>query len=404
MSSRSKRLLVGVLLLAILLTAVSARAADNESGDPDAIGHSADGYYLNFEPLGSLELPRLFFVREADGSLGFDVYGSTYAALERGPYTLADADGNVLAARDMQELLHGGEGEHKYLYFPVVRAEGDVIIDFSISRQLTFVFLSAILLVILALSLARRYKRGIGRDVAPQGTWQNMMEVFLIFLRDEVAKPAVGPKYRKYLPYLFSVFFFILLGNLLGLVPWGVTATSNIMVTATLAGFTFVITQFAGTKDYWKHIFNPPGVPAMVKPFLVPVEFIGLFTKPLALAFRLFGNMVSGHLVIISLVGLIFIFTAQFNAWVGLGVAAIASVPLTVFIFVLKIGISFIQAYIFTMLSALFIGLALEEHDHEEHEMHTHDEILDRTKHYDPNKQDLVTDAEGQTALTQPAG
>jgi len=187
-------------------------------------------------------------------------------------------------------------------------------------------------------------------------------------LRDEVTKPTIGERWKTYFPYVATVFFFILLGNLIGLVPWGVTATSNIMVTGTLAAFTFVLTQFAGTKEYWQHIFNPPGVPVFVKPFLVPVEFIGLFTKPLALAFRLFGNMLSGHLVIVSLIGLIFIFAAQLGTGVGYATIFI-SVPLTVFIYVLKLAISFIQAYIFAILSALFIGLAIEEHEHvgEEH-------------------------------------
>ena len=194
------------------------------------------------------------------------------------------------------------------------------------------------------------------------------MEVIIAFIRDDIAKASIGEKYRRYVPYLLTVFFFILLGNLLGLVPWGVTATSNIMVTGALAVITFLITQFSGTKDYWKHIFWPPGVSVPIKLILIPVEFLGIFTKPIALAFRLFGNMISGHLAIVSILGLIFITTAKINAWVGAFVFVPFSMALTIFIFLLKILVSFIQAYIFTMLSAVFIGLAAEEHHHDEHD------------------------------------
>ncbi len=352
-------------LLLLVLAAIGgpavAFAADDASGDPDAIGHSADGYYLDFSPLPRVELPRIFLVN-GPGGIGFDVFPTTRAALESGRYTLGDAAGNIMVENDLAEAL---STDHHY-YFPVIPVEGSIIVDFSITRQLVFVFLSAILVVLMSLLLARRYRKH-GADSAPRGTFQNMMEVIIMFIRDEVARPTIGDQYRKYLPYLITVFFFILIGNLLGLFPWGVTATSNIMVTGALAMVTFAFTQIAGTKDYWKHIFWPPGIPTAVKFILIPVEVLGLFTKPFALAFRLFGNMVSGHLVILSILGLAFIFAAQFGAGVGWGMAAFVSVPLTIFIYMLKLAVSLIQAYVFTMLSSLFIGLAIEEHDdHEE--------------------------------------
>jgi F-type H+-transporting ATPase subunit a len=201
-----------------------------------------------------------------------------------------------------------------------------------------------------------------------------MMEALIIFIRDEVAKPTIGDKYRKYLPYLLSVFLFILLGNLIGLLPWGVTATSGIAVTGALALITFSITQLAGSRDYWMHIFNPPGVPGFVKPIIIPVEILGLFTKPITLAVRLFANMLSGHLVIVSLLGLIFIFTAKIGTVAGWG-SILVAVPMTIFIYMLKILVSIIQAYIFTMLSALYFGLAVEEHGHGAHD-HEHGEAL----------------------------
>lgn len=351
-----------LVVLVGTLMPLAVSAAESEGGDPDAIGHSADGNYLDLSPWGKFELPRLLLVNVEEGGVRFDVFSSTKKALESGRYTLGDAAGNVLVEADLAEAL---STDYHY-YFPLVPVNGSVIIDLSITRQLLFVFIAAVLLLILGLALASRYKRH-GRESAPRGVFQNMMEVIIIFIRDEVAKPTIGERYRRYLPYLLSVFLFILIGNLMGLLPWGVTATSNIMVTATLAMFTFVITQFSGTKEYWQHIFWPPGIPVFVKPILIPVEILGLFTKPFALAFRLFGNMVSGHLVILSILGLAFIFAAQFGSGVGWAMAAFVSVPLTIFIYILKIAVSLIQAYVFTMLSALFIGLAIEEHEHHEH-------------------------------------
>ena len=355
------RLIVLLSLLAVV--AVPGRAA-GEGGDPDAVGHSADGYYLDFNPLGTVELPRLFLVRRADGGLGFDAFWSTHAALESGRYGLVDDAGEPVAEEIIEELIAG----HEHIYFPLTPENGgEVIIDFSITRQLVFVFISALLLLWIALRLAARYKKGVGRETAPKGTWQNLMEVVIVFVRDDIARPALGEHTPRYLPYLLSVFLFILIANLLGLVPWGVTATSGIAVTAALATFTFVITQFAGTKEYWQHMLNPPGMPLFVKFILVPIEFIGVLTKPIALAFRLFGNMVSGHLVIVSLLGLIFIFTYQFGTGVGVG-SIFLSVPLTIAIYMLKLAVAAIQAYVFTILSAVFIGLTIEEHGHAETE------------------------------------
>ncbi len=370
----------GFLLLVLLLAAFAggrpAFAAEDEgTGDPNAIGHSADGYYWEV-PFAKIELPRLFLVRRPDGALGFDAFLTTHGALESPHYTLGTGVVGTTTAEASTASLTTDQVEwavenHEHTYFPVVYAEpgGRILVDFSITRQLLFVFFSALLLLAIGLSLAARYKKGIGRDVAPHGTWQNMLETVIVFIRDDVAKPAIGKKYHKYLPYLLSAFFFILIGNLLGLVPWGVTATSSIMVTASLAFCTFMVTQFAGTRDYWRHIFWPPNVPVPIKFILIPVEFIGLFTKPLALAFRLFGNMVSGHLVIVSILGLIFIFAAQLGAGVGIGMIFV-SVPLTIFIFLLKLMVCFVQAYIFTTLSAVFIGMASEEHTHDAHHEH----------------------------------
>jgi len=186
----------------------------------------------------------------------------------------------------------------------------------------------------------------------------------VIFVRDEIALANIGPaKYMKYTPYLLTAFFMILFMNLFGLMPWGVTSTADVIVTAALAMFTFVITQFAGSKDYWKHVFAMPGVPKMMLVILTPVEILGLFTKPFALTVRLFANMSSGKMLVYSVLGMIFIFGDLFGPAVGIG-SSLVWVSFTIFIYAIKVFAAFLQAYIFTMFSALYIGIAAEEHDH----------------------------------------
>jgi F-type H+-transporting ATPase subunit a len=343
-------------------------AGGGDDGDPDAIGHSADGVYLDFSPLGKVELPRIFLVREADGGMSLDFYGTTHSALDSGEYGLV-ATGEVESVMIAEEEVKRIVDDHAHIYYTMAptNTSRHVIVDLSVTRQMVFVLLCGIILLFLGLSTASRYKKGIGRETAPRGGFQNAMEALVLFIRDDVAIPTIGKeKHARYLPYLVSVFIFILLGNLIGLLPWGVTATSGISVTGALALVTFAITNLSGTKDYWKHVFNPPGVPVLIKPIIIPVEVLGLFTKPITLAVRLFANMLSGHLVIVSLLGIIFIFTARIGTVAGIGSIFIA-VPMTLFIYLLKILVSIIQAYIFTMLSALYFGMAVEEHHHEEH-------------------------------------
>jgi F-type H+-transporting ATPase subunit a len=163
----------------------------------------------------------------------------------------------------------------------------------------------------------------------------------------------------------------ILFMNLFGLMPWGVTSTADVMITAVLALFTFSITQLAGSREYWKHVFLMPGVPKLMLIIITPVEILGLFTKPFALTVRLFANMVSGKLLVYSIIGMIFLFAEMFGDWAGIG-SAVIWVPFTLFIYAIKIFASFLQAYIFTMFSALFIGLAAADHDHEHEHQHAH--------------------------------
>jgi F-type H+-transporting ATPase subunit a len=373
-------------LAALLAFAAPIQAAE-EDDKLDAIGHTMDGNYLDFSPFGKVELPRIFLVRDAEGALGFEVYGSTLGALESGRYAVVREAEAVGAQADVAvrdgEVVPGGDapfgaGEppsaeltvaqeafdyNVYLSSGIARVDGEVVLDFSITRHLILAVIAVLLLTFVLSSVAGRYKRGVGRTEAPRGKLQNLVETFVIYIRDEIARPSIGPKTDRYLPYILTVFFFILTVNLLGLVPFSATATANLTVTAVLAIFTFFVTQFAGTRDYWMHIFWPPGIPWFVKPILVPIEIVGLFIKPFALAVRLFANLTAGHLIILNLIGLIFVVSGIFGAVAGYG-TVLPSLLLTLFIYVVEILVAFIQAYVFTLLSAVFIGMAAAEHEH----------------------------------------
>ena len=238
------------------------------------------------------------------------------------------------------------------------------VYDFSLTRNVVQMILSLALLVWIMLSIAKKYKNGQGVTSAPKGS-QSLLEPIIIFIQDEVAKPNLGHKYRKYLPYLLTIFFFILINNLVGLIPGTANVTGNIAFTMVLAAISFIVILFSSNKHYWGHIFWPPGIPIWAKFILIPVEILGIFTKPFALMIRLFANMVAGHIIIICLISLIFIF-GQLNAAIGWGVSPV-SIGFTIFIYFIEILVAFIQAFIFTMLTAVFIGQAREgEHHHEE--------------------------------------
>ena len=247
------------------------------------------------------------------------------------------------------------------------------IYDFSITKNVFAIFFSATLIIIIFVSVARSYKRRAG--MSPKGL-QSAMEPLILFVRDDIAKAAIGPKYERYTPYLLTLFFFIFFNNLMGLIPifpFGANVTGNLAVTGIMALFTFVITTFSGNKDYWKHIFNTPGVPWWLKipiPLMPIVEFMGIFTKPFVLMVRLFANITAGHIIILGFMSLIFIF-ANMKDYLGLAVAPL-SIAFGIFMGLLEILVAFIQAYVFTLLSALYFGMAIEEHHHDHAEEHAH--------------------------------
>lgn len=226
--------------------------------------------------------------------------------------------------------------------------------DFSISKNVASMILVSILLVIVFINVARSYKKNPGR---PKGI-QAFLEPVILFIKNDIVYPSLGNHTDKFLPYLLTVFFFILFNNLMGIIPFfpgGANATGNIAVTLTLALFTFLVINIFGNKHYWKHTFWMSGVPVFVKPILAIVELMGIIVKPVALTIRLFANITAGHIIILSLVGLIFLFQ-----WVMTPVSFI----FVLFMDCLELLVAFLQAYIFTMLSAVFIGISTEEQHH----------------------------------------
>lgn len=242
--------------------------------------------------------------------------------------------------------------------------------DMSLTKNATSIMLSCIIIFLLFMSVAKAYTRRQGQ--APKG-FQSLIEPLVIFVRDDIAKDNIGEKkYKKYVPFLLTVFFFIWINNLLGLIPifpGGANVTGSISVTMSLALMVLVITTLSGTKDYWRHIFAMPGVPIGVLFILTPIEILGVFLKPFVLMVRLFANMTAGHIIALAFFSLIFIFGEMSPAG-GYGVA-LFSLAFTIFMGVLELLVAFLQAYVFTLLTAMYFGGAAEEHDHS-HD-HAHD-------------------------------
>ena len=250
----------------------------------------------------------------------------------------------------------------------LVALDGRRFYDLSITKNVASLFIGVVLLLSVFLTAARHYRDDPLK--VPRGM-QLFFEPIILFVRDEIARPNIGEKkYERFMPYLLTVFFFIWFNNLMGLLPGAANLTGNISVTLSLAIFTFVITTINGTRDYWKHIFNTPGVPWWLKfpiPIMPVVELIGMFTKPFSLMVRLFANISAGHIIIMSLIALVFIFKSIYIGPV--------SVLFGLFMIMLELLVAFIQAFVFTLLSAIYFGLASEEHEHE-HDEEEHMQIV----------------------------
>jgi len=279
---------------------------------------------------------------------------------------------HVSDSNDYEFELPLNEGQNPVIHLPKIlidlkpgacQAEHPSLLegcaDLSITKHVVMMWIASLLLLVVALALSNRDKK----KLVPHGAMPNIVELLVLFVRDEIAMKTIGKEHgRRYTPYLLSAFFFILFMNLLGLLPWMATATGNIGVTLGMALCTFILTQAAsiraaGLGTYLKHLTG--GVHPLLWPIMIPVEVLGLFTKPFALTMRLFANMVAGHIVIFFLLGLIFIMNSTLLAAV--------SVPFAIGIYFLELFVAFLQAYIFTMLSGLFIGMgvAIAHHDHD---------------------------------------
>ena len=263
--------------------------------------------------------------------------GESYYKLDHGKIYKTDAEGKITF----------DENHH---------ATNETPLDFSITKSVVSIIVTAVLMFFLFKSLASSYRKngliaqGIGRFFEP----------IVLYVRDEIAIPNIGEKYyKKYMSYLLTLFFFIWFLNLFGLTPLGINVTGNIAITFCLALITFVITNFTAKKEYWKHIFWMPGVPTIMKFALAPIELLGVFIKPFSLMIRLYANISAGHIVLMSLVALIFIF----KNWIGSSLSFVLAFSISI----IEILVALLQAYIFTVLSAMYFGLAVEEQDHEGH-------------------------------------
>ncbi len=262
----------------------------------------------------------------------------------------------------------------------IVDAAGEIDIfaskkvwDFSITKNVASLFISIFILLLVFLTSAAAYKK-TGIKSAPKGL-QSFMEPIILFVRDEIAIPNIGTKrFERYMPFLLTIFFLILVNNFLGLIPvfpGGANVSGNIAFTMTLAVFVFIVVNLSSNKNYWEHIFWMPGMHWSMKLFLAPIELIGVFNKPISLMIRLFANITAGHILVLSLVCLIFIFKTIY--------ASVIAVPFVVFIGLIELLVAFLQAYIFTMLTAMYIGMATEEAHHVNHD--TNGNVSEITHH-----------------------
>lgn len=315
--------------------------------------HVMDAYEWHIMTIGkthiSIPLPVILYTREKGLSVFFSSkfhHGTHaykgYILAEEGPHK-----GKIVQA--------GPDG--------TLNEDAPLPVDLSITKTVAAMLVSLILILLIFIPLAKKYLKNPGK--APSG-FQSLIEPVILFVRDDIAIPSIGiHRYEKFMPFLLTAFFFILINNLMGLVPippGGANVTGNIAVTAFLAVFTFLITTFSTNKNYWKHIFNAPGVPWWLKfpiPLMPFIELLGVFTKPLVLCIRLFANILAGHFIALSFIVMIFIF-GQIHWIAGYG-SSIVSVLFYVFMTMLELLVSFIQAYVFTLLSAIYFGMAREE-------------------------------------------
>jgi F-type H+-transporting ATPase subunit a len=361
--------------LIIAIISLSARVNAQEQNDGEKkfnageliIEHVADSHEWHIlgehENAVAVPLPVIVYNKER----GVDCFmSSNFHHGQKTYHGYKLEDGKIAAVNEMEETDAKAATVNESLT--------EDTIDLSITKNVAALFVSLILMCWIFISVAKSYRRRTGET--PKGM-QALVEPLIVFVRDDVAKGSIGPRYEKYVPYLLTVFFFILINNLLGLIPiipGGANVTGNIAITGTLAVLTFIITTFSSNRHYWRHIFAMPGVPIPILIILTPIEILSMFLRPFVLMIRLFANMSAGHIIALSFFSLIFIF-GEMSAGVGYGVSVV-SVAFVIFMSLLELLVAFLQAYVFTLLSAIYFGAAMEEHDthHDEnnHEEHPH--------------------------------
>ncbi|MDQ3110452.1 MAG: F0F1 ATP synthase subunit A [Bacteroidota bacterium] len=352
--------------------------------DPDA--HSADSVHAQVAPAAEHTgehkkafNPGKMIIEHISDNHEWHVYGEKHIPLP------------VIVKTDKGfEMFSSGnfrkEGGHEFVPYPgknytYALKEGKVVVwdmlldkeneeatktllDVSITKNVVTLFIVVGLMLFFFISVANSYKKRVGQTTKGM---QSVFEPLIIFVRDDIAKASIGKKYERYMPYLLTVFFFVWISNMLGLIPFfpgGANFTGNITITLCLAVITFIITLISANKNYWRHIFAMPGVPIGVLVILTPIEIFGMFLKPMVLMIRLFANITAGHIIALSFYALIFIFAkGGESTGAGLGVS-VASVAFCVFMMFLELLVAFIQAYVFTLLSAIYFGSAVEEHHH----------------------------------------
>jgi F-type H+-transporting ATPase subunit a len=340
MKKRISKLILSLLLIFMSISNIFAEnPTSKEEGfnpTPHILHHIADSYEWHLWGDVSVPLPVILYT---EGNL--DVFMSS-------------------------EFHHGkskvirGDRIYKIDHHNIVEENDKKIINVSVTKNVASMILSVFLLFFILRRVSVSYKN---KKTAPKGL-QSFLEPLILFVRDDIIKSSIGPKYKKYTIFLLTVFFFILTNNLLGLTPGAANVTGNISVTFVLSLFTFIIITVSANKGYWKHLIKPPGTPLALLPIMIPIEIFGVFTKPFALMIRLFANITAGHIIIFSLISLIFVASNNGENVVAGWAVAPLSVLFVLFIFLIEILVAFLQAYIFTLLSAVFIGLAVKEEDH----------------------------------------
>jgi F-type H+-transporting ATPase subunit a len=341
MKKRISKLILSLLLIFMSTSNIFAEnPTSKEEGfnpTPHILHHIADSYEWHLWGDVSIPLPVILYT---EGNL--DIFMSS-------------------------EFHHGNlpvfRGDRTYKiddHHQIIEKNNKKFINLSITKNVASMILSVLILFFILIKTSRSYKN---KKAAPKGL-QSFLEPLILFVRDDIIKSSIGPKHKKYTVFLLTVFFFILINNLLGLTPGAANVTGNISVTLVLSLFTFIIITVSANKGYWKHLIKPPGTPLALLPIMIPIEIFGVFTKPFALMIRLFANITAGHIIIFSLISLIFVASNNGENVVAGWAVAPLSVLFVLFIFLIEILVAFLQAYIFTLLSAVFIGLAVKEEDH----------------------------------------